>query len=87
MAKPPFQPEYVTEREPHDDAAPIEPFDYDTEIALARDRLYAQVAQQRNYPGRDRDLLLLRLLDESDRLDERLTVIKRTLDVLVTRTR
>jgi hypothetical protein len=89
MAKPPFQPEYVTEREqPHDgDAAPIEPFDYATETALARDRLVQYVARHPDYLDRDRDLLLLQLLDATERLDDRLATIKRTLDVLVARAR
>jgi hypothetical protein len=87
MTKPPFQPEYVTEREqPSGDAAPSEPLDYETESALARERLLQHVARHAEYPGRDRDLLLLRLLDATERLDERLAGFKRVLDVLAART-
>lgn len=88
MAKPPFQPEYVTEHSSehptHSEDAPP-PFDYDTESSLARERVLQHVARHREYPGRDRDLLLLRLLDATERLDDRLAGFKRSLDVLATR--
>jgi len=39
------------------------------------------------YHDRDRDILLLHLLDMADRLDDELATIKRTLDVLTKRGR
>ena len=43
--------------------------------------------QHRDYHDRDRDVLLLHLLDMADHLDHELATIKRTLDVLVKRGR
>jgi hypothetical protein len=84
MSKVPFQPEYVTETERLDGN---EPFDYETATALARDRLLQYMARHADYAGRDRDLLLLQLLDATERLDDKLAAIKRTLDVIVARMR
>jgi hypothetical protein len=80
--KPPFQPEYVTETEPTD-----QPFDYEAEVVLARERLIQYAARHPDYLGRDRDLLLLRLLDAHERLEARLDAIKRAFDVLIARQR
>jgi hypothetical protein len=85
MSKVPFQPEYVTETER--DANAPEPFDYETAAALARDRLLQYMARHAEYLDRDRDLLLLQLLDATERLDDKLATIKRTLDVIVARMR
>lgn len=41
--------------------------------------------QHRDYHDRDRDVLLLHLIDMADHLDHELSTIKRTLDVLVKR--
>jgi hypothetical protein len=87
MTKPPFQLEYVTEHASRDEGAASAPFDYATETALARDRLIQHVARYPEYLDRDRDLLLLRLLDATEHLDDRLMTIKRTLDVIVVRAR
>jgi hypothetical protein len=87
MAKP-FQPAYVTETERLDGTSETtELFDYETAAARARDRLLQYMARHADYAGRDRDLLLLRLMDATERLDDKLAAIKRTLDVLVVRIR
>lgn len=81
-----FAAEYVTEAErpPEEPRAP-EPYDLSAEVVLARDRLSRHVMQHREYSDRDRDLLLLHLLDLADHLDADLAAIKRTIDVIAKR--
>ena len=80
-----FKPEYVTEagREPRRN----EPYDSSVEPTIARERLTRHVMQPREYHDRDRDVLLLHLLDMADHLDHELAAIKRVLDVFVKRGR
>ena len=77
---------YVTEaEEPRDQRTPNEPYDSATEAVLARDRLARHVVRFTEYHDRDRDILLLHLLDVADHLGEELSAIKRMIDVLVKR--
>ena len=55
--------------------------------SLKKAGLTRHVMQHRDYHDRDRDVLLLHLLDMADHLDHELATIKRTLDVLVKRGR
>ena len=84
-----FKPEYVTEAEPapQEERSAHEPYDSSVEPTIARERLTRYVMQHREYHDRDRDVLLLHLLDMADHLDHELTTIKRTIDVLVKRSR
>ena len=84
-----FKPEYVTEPEPgsHDDPRPGDPFDGSVEVVHARARLERYVMQHREYHDRDRDVLLLHLVDMHDHLDHELATIKRMLDVFIKRGR
>lgn len=85
-----FKPEYVTEAEPtmpREERSPIEPYDSSVEAVIARECLTRHVMQHRDYHDRDRDVLLLYLLDMTDHLDQELTGIKRVLDVLAKRSR
>ena len=81
-----FAAEYVTETErpPEEPRAP-EPYDLSAEVVIARDRLSRHVMQHREYSDRDRDLLLLHLLDLADHLDADLAAIKRMIDVIAKR--
>lgn len=83
-----FAAEYVTETE----RAPEEAFatrsasyDSSAEVAISRERLSRHVMQHREYADRDRDVLLLHLLDMADHLGGELSAIKRILDVLAKR--
>jgi hypothetical protein len=83
-----FAPEYVTspdpelaERGPRAD----EPYDAAAEAPAARDRLARHVARHTDYLDRDRDVLLLHLIDMEDHRDQELASIKRMLDVIVKR--
>ncbi len=76
-----FRPEYVTEPEPHEFRAPEEPFDSGIETDAARARLAQHVTRHTEYHDRDRDILLLHLLDMADRLDGEIASVKRMLDV------
>ena len=84
-----FKPEYVTEaeREPREERSPNEPYDSSVEAVIAKERLTRRVMQHREYHDRDRDVLLLHLIDMSDHLDHELAAIKRALDVFVKRGR
>jgi hypothetical protein len=84
-----FKPEYVTEAEPepHQERSPEEPYDSSVEAVIAKERLTRHVMQHREYHDRDRDVLLLHLLDMADHLDNELAAIKRVLDVLTKRGR
>lgn len=84
-----FKPEYVTEAEPElrDGPSPVEPYDSSAEAVTARQRLTWHVVQYRDYHDRDRDVLLLHLLNMADHLDHELAAIKRMLDVFVKRGR
>ena len=84
-----FKPEYVTEAEPapREDRPANEPYDSAVEPTIARERLTRYVMQHREYHDRDRDVLLLHLLDMTDHLDHELAAIKRVLDVFVKRAR
>ena len=52
---------------------------------MARERLARYVARYPEYADRDRDLLLLYLLDAVDHVDHEIAAVKRTLDVVVKR--
>lgn len=82
-----FQPEYVTEAEapPSEQRAVAVPYDRSAETVLARERLSRHVARYSEYSDRDRDILLLHLLDVVDHMDDELSAIKRVLDVVVKR--
>jgi len=85
-----FAPEYVTEPDPalselHGQRAADEPYDAAAEVATARDRLARHAARHPEYLDRDRDVLILHLVDMADHLDHELASIKRTLDVLAKR--
>lgn len=81
-----FAPEYVTEadREPQEARAPAV-YDSAAEAVIARDRLARHVMRNPQYSDRDRDVLLLHLLDSADHFDDALSAIKRVLDVLAKR--
>jgi hypothetical protein len=82
-----YSPEYVTEAEvePQERRSPDDLYDVATERVAARERLSRHVARYTEYHDRDRDILLLHLLDMDDHLDHELSSIKRTLDVIVKR--
>lgn len=80
-----FRPEYVTEPEPREPSAPAEPYDARIETDAARERLTQHVTRHTTYHDRDRDILLLHLLDMADRLDGEIASVKRMLDVFVKR--
>lgn len=82
-----FALEYVTEAEvePRESRAPDDSFDGAAEAVNARERLVKYVARYAEYADRDRDVLLLHLLDMADHLDHELAAIKRALDVLIKR--
>jgi len=81
-----FAPEYVTQddRGPEEARAPSV-YDSAAEAVIARDRLARHVMQNPQYADRDRDVLLLHLIDRADHLDEELSAIKRVIDVLAKR--
>jgi hypothetical protein len=83
-----YAPEYVTEAERPSEESHASDGIYDgaAEAVLARDRLARHVAKHREYADRDRDVLLLHLLDMADHLDGELAAIKRSLDVVAKRT-
>jgi hypothetical protein len=85
-----FAPEYVTTPNPElaelGKTHPADaPYDGPSAIAAAREALMRHVTRHAEYHDRDRDVLLLYLVDMVDRLDQDLTAIKRTLDVLAKR--
>ena len=80
-----YRPEYVTEAEPAHERSAAEPYDSSIEFADARERLGRHVMEHRQYHDRDRDVLLLHLLDVADHLGDELAAIKRVLDVLAKR--
>ena len=82
-----FKPEYVTEAEAdlREDRSHDELYDSSVEAVIAKERLTRHVMQHREYHDRDRDVLLLHLLDMADHLDHELSSIKRVLNVLVKR--
>ena len=84
-----FKPEYVTEAEAPscEERRADEPYDSAVEVMNARARLERHVMQHRDYHDRDRDVLLLRLVDMSDHLDTELAAIKRAIDVFTKRGR
>jgi hypothetical protein len=73
------------EPEPHESRAADDPFDGAAEAVKARDRLVKYVARYPEYADRDRDVLLLYLLDMTDHVDHELAGIKRAIDVLIKR--
>lgn len=84
-----FAAEYVTAREPeirepsaHDDS-----YDGAAQAVVAREQLTRYVIQHAAYHDRDRDVLLLHLVDMAEHLDQDLLSIKRVLDVIVKRGR
>ena len=80
-----FAPEYVTEadRAPEDLRSAVDTsYDHAAEVVMARDRLARHVMQHREYADRDRDVLLLQLLDMVDHVDDDLASIKRAIDVI-----
>lgn len=81
-----FAPEYVTEadREPEESRTPAA-YDLAAEIVIAREHLTRHVMQDLHYADRDRDVLLLHLVDMADHLDQELAAVKRVLDVIVKR--
>lgn len=82
-----FVPEYTTERErtPLEHRSPSSRIDDAIEGSAARERLRQHVARYTEYHDRDRDLLLLQLLDASDHLANELGAIRRAVDVLCKR--
>ena len=84
-----FKPEYVTEAEPEprEERRVDEPYDSSVEGVIAKERLERLVMQHRDYHDRDRDVLLLRLVDMADHLDTELAAIKRAIDVFAKRSR
>jgi hypothetical protein len=84
-----FKPEYVTEAEPalREERQPAEAYDSSVEVMHAKERLSRHVMQYRDYHDRDRDILLLYLIDRGDRIDHELAAIKRMLDVFIKRGR
>ena len=84
-----FKPEYVTESEPEfrEERVEQQPYDSSVDTAVARERLTRHVMQHREYHDRDRDVLLLHLLDMADHLDGELAAIRRAIDVFAKRGR
>ena len=81
-----FKPEYVTETEPEPrERSHAEPYDSSLEVANAKERLKRHVMQHREYHDRDRDVLLLHLIDMTYHLEQELAAIKRALDVIIKR--
>jgi DNA-directed RNA polymerase subunit RPC12/RpoP len=82
-----FRPEYVTESEPQlrESRSSDASYDSATETVAARERLTQHVMRHTEYHDRDRDVLLLHLLDMADHLDHEQSSIKRALDVLIKR--
>ena len=83
-----FAPEYVTEADPElAERGPRadESYDAAAEVPAARDRLARHVVRHADYLDRDRDVLLLHLIDMEDHRDQELASIKRMLDVIVKR--
>ena len=84
-----FKSEYVTEREPDETRDPTTS-DFGDIASLAHgahDRLARYVDKYTDYHDRDRDILLLHLVEMMQRLDERLSSLHRKLDVLIVRQR
>jgi predicted Zn finger-like uncharacterized protein len=81
-----FAAEYVTEAE-REPAEPHTSLVYDSaaEALIARDRLARHVMSNPQYADRDRDVLLLHLIDRADHIDAELSAIKRVIDVLAKR--
>ena len=84
-----FKPEYVTEAEsePREERRADEPYDSSVEVVRAKERLARHVMQHRDYHDRDRDVLLLHLVDMAAHLDNELATIKRAIDVFSKRGR
>lgn len=84
-----FKAEYVTERDPDEPRAPSspDPADVGSLVDGVRERLARYVATYADYHDRDRDILLIYLVDMDQRLDERLSSLHRKLDVIITRLR
>ena len=84
-----FKPEYVTEAEApaREDQQPAVTYDSAVEVFRAKDRLARYVMAYPDYHDRDRDILLLHLIDRGDQLDHELAAIKRMLDVFLKRGR
>jgi len=82
-----FKPEYVTEAEPEprEERRANEPYDSSVEVVIAKERLERHVMQHRDYHDRDRDVLLLHLVDMAAHLDHELASIKRAIDVFAKR--
>ncbi len=81
-----FAPEYVTAPDPEltelGAAQPANDLDIGAEVSFSRDRLARHVARHAEYHDRDRDILLLHLVDMADHLDHELSSIKRAIDVI-----
>ena len=60
-------------------------YDATIEVGRARERLSRHVARHAEYHDRDRDVLLLHLVDMSDHLDHELSSVKRAIDVIAKR--
>lgn len=86
-----FKPEYVTGPEPPpEEGRPAErdpTYDPAADAVLSRERLARYVEQHRAYHDRDRDVLLLHLIDVAGQIGDELSAIKRVLDVLAKRGR
>lgn len=87
-----FKPEYVTEAEaPPQEPRELTPYDSAIEVVRAKERLERHVMQHREYHDRDRDVLLLHLIDMMERMpdhvDHELGAIKRMLDVIIKRSK
>jgi predicted Zn finger-like uncharacterized protein len=84
-----FKPEYVTESEapPREERQPDAAFDSSVEVLRAKERLSRYVMAYPDYHDRDRDIILLHLIDRGDRIDHELAAIKRMLDVFIKRGR
>lgn len=82
-----FRPEYVTEAdpEPKQDRAADAPFDLAAEAIAARERLTKYAMRYPDYHDRDRDILLLSLLADVERVDGELASLKRSVDVFAKR--
>jgi hypothetical protein len=75
------------ERELHKDRPPAVAYDSAVEVTRAKERLERHVMQHRDYHDRDRDVLLLHLIDMAEHLDQGLSAIKRVVDVLSVRSK
>lgn len=81
-----FAAEYVTEPEPQEPQARAEaPDDIGIEYDAACRRLALHVARYPEYLDRDRDLLMLCLLDTGNQVRQDLAMIQRSIDVILKR--